>query len=78
MQTLNNQNGIENSSSRQDCEFTYAGFLPRLFAYIIDIIVIGIASFFIKNIVLGGLGSVSLSVLRLYLNIHLQIYFHIC
>lgn len=60
MQTLNNQNGIENSSSQQDCEFTYAGFLPRLFAYIIDIIVIGIASFFIKNIVLGGLGSVSL------------------
>ena len=50
MQTLNNQNGIENSSSQQDCEFTYAGFLPRLFAYIIDIIVIGIASFFIKNI----------------------------
>ena len=60
MQTLNNQNGIENSSNQQDCEFTYAGFLPRLFAYIIDIIVIGIASFFIKNIVLGGLGSVSL------------------
>lgn len=56
MQSLtNNENNLKN-----EMEITYAGFLPRFIAFVIDIIIASIASFFIKNIMLAGFSSIEI------------------
>jgi len=54
------QNSISNDNGVKGTEVTFAGFLPRFIAFMIDMTLVSIASFIIKYIMLAGFSSVEM------------------